>query len=592
MLNFEISQYESSLAFSRITGYGLMETLLVNIPSRSRLYNLEPVGIGTPYVECLSGYTARLAEKHSTTPYYLFSREVAPIINKPGTINLHVSFASFSKAINGLSGIAADLVNVFERLTLRQNLRFTTMLPWLGAISSKSLTRDVRAWCHTCYEECAAGEELYDQLIWSVQCVTACARHKRRLEHYCPHCGQQQLILSHRLRPGFCGKCQGWLGHSTGSKGQIKTLRLVEATGKELRIAEEVGKLLAAAPNLAFKDTTVNFTENLQGYVGRMFLGRGVPSKIHLPADKETIRCWLRGTQTPSLYLMLKTCLALDISPLDLLPNGGGGRPEFDADMAARRKHSARRPIDEVSLPIDWRDEESVTRVEKRLRAALCEDPPVSLTKIAKDLKCARGTLRKHLPELAAEIAKRTYTYYRPSVRDEEILQVLREALQQNPPLPLEEIPRLLGKGVSAQTLHNKFPKESRMIVERYRASGRRQLDDALIEKRLRAFIEAELPPSMTEVSREIGIARTVIYNKFPALCKVISNRAAIYRRGRSKQRRDAVKSEIRSICERAVHEGLYPNASWVRSQLTVPCGAAAFSQFRREALAEMSHAY
>src|ERR1043165_3487174 len=265
-----------------------MKVYLLNLPSRSRLYNLEPIGIGTSYVECLSGYMARLAGKHSTTPYYLFSREVAPIINKPGTINLLVSFASFSKAVNGLSVIAADLVKVFERLTLRQNLRFTTLLPWLGAISSKSLTRDTRAWCPACYEECAAGEELYDQLIWSVQCVTACARHKRRLEHYCPHCGQQQLILSHRLRPGFCGKCQGWLGHSTGSKGQIKTLRLVEATGKELTIAEEVGKVLTAAPNLAFKAWTVNFSEPLQGYVGRMFLGRGGPSKIHLPDRKST----------------------------------------------------------------------------------------------------------------------------------------------------------------------------------------------------------------------------------------------------------------------------------------------------------------
>ncbi|GEM_PF-5397605 len=32
------------------------------IPSRSRLYQLEPIGIGTPYVESLTGYISRLAE--------------------------------------------------------------------------------------------------------------------------------------------------------------------------------------------------------------------------------------------------------------------------------------------------------------------------------------------------------------------------------------------------------------------------------------------------------------------------------------------------------------------------------------------------
>lgn len=32
------------------------------IPPRSRLYHLEPVGVGTPYVESLTGYMARLGE--------------------------------------------------------------------------------------------------------------------------------------------------------------------------------------------------------------------------------------------------------------------------------------------------------------------------------------------------------------------------------------------------------------------------------------------------------------------------------------------------------------------------------------------------
>jgi len=38
------------------------------LPSRSRLYRLEPIGIGTPYVESLTGYIARLAETHCITP--------------------------------------------------------------------------------------------------------------------------------------------------------------------------------------------------------------------------------------------------------------------------------------------------------------------------------------------------------------------------------------------------------------------------------------------------------------------------------------------------------------------------------------------
>ena len=44
--------------------YGVWETQVFELPERSRLYSLSPVGIGTPQVESLSGYIARLAEAH------------------------------------------------------------------------------------------------------------------------------------------------------------------------------------------------------------------------------------------------------------------------------------------------------------------------------------------------------------------------------------------------------------------------------------------------------------------------------------------------------------------------------------------------
>ena len=44
--------------------YGVWEAQVVELPERSRFYSLSPVGIGTPQVESLSGYIARLAEAH------------------------------------------------------------------------------------------------------------------------------------------------------------------------------------------------------------------------------------------------------------------------------------------------------------------------------------------------------------------------------------------------------------------------------------------------------------------------------------------------------------------------------------------------
>jgi len=48
------------------------------IPSRSRLYSLEPVGIGTPETESLTSYVSRLAEAHSVRVHDLVVHKLLP----------------------------------------------------------------------------------------------------------------------------------------------------------------------------------------------------------------------------------------------------------------------------------------------------------------------------------------------------------------------------------------------------------------------------------------------------------------------------------------------------------------------------------
>src|SRR5438128_1248201 len=53
------------------------------LPPRSRLYMLKPVGIGTPFVESLSGYIARLADVHAVSVGDLVGRELSPAAAEP-----------------------------------------------------------------------------------------------------------------------------------------------------------------------------------------------------------------------------------------------------------------------------------------------------------------------------------------------------------------------------------------------------------------------------------------------------------------------------------------------------------------------------
>ena len=52
------------------------------LPPRSRLFHLEPVGLGTPWVESLTGYIARLAEAHGIETNKLVTREILPLLGR------------------------------------------------------------------------------------------------------------------------------------------------------------------------------------------------------------------------------------------------------------------------------------------------------------------------------------------------------------------------------------------------------------------------------------------------------------------------------------------------------------------------------
>ena len=52
-------------------------------PRRSRLYRLEPIGIGTPEVESLSSYLNRLAQAHRVTVTTLIVHELLPHVGTP-----------------------------------------------------------------------------------------------------------------------------------------------------------------------------------------------------------------------------------------------------------------------------------------------------------------------------------------------------------------------------------------------------------------------------------------------------------------------------------------------------------------------------
>src|ERR1017187_966269 len=140
--------------------YGVWEAKVVELPERSRFYSLSPVGIGTPQVESLSGYIARIAEAHVLSVGDMVVRRsmswastrvckrMTSYVRRPGEQVFHAT----AYAINGVSARALKWTRILEGLTCCRHLDALTLLPLRDILSDMYLFKRRRAWCPQCYE--------------------------------------------------------------------------------------------------------------------------------------------------------------------------------------------------------------------------------------------------------------------------------------------------------------------------------------------------------------------------------------------------------------------------------------------------------
>jgi TniQ len=242
----------------------LWSPVAFEIPPRSRLFCLEPIGVGTPYTESIGSYVNRLAREHCLTSQKLIMGEIAPLILKDeGRDELlqkgigHLLGNTDSKpAINGMRDMTERLVTVLEELTMRQDLRFLTLLSWKGMIYDRQLFRNDRAWCPCCLEHSKQSRStIYEPLLWSFKDVEVCLKHKRRLISECPHCNSRLPVFARWSPPGFCSRCQGWLGEDTEGNENIEKYRVN---------IEGIGDLIVLTPQLRYKPIPIELTRKLQ----------------------------------------------------------------------------------------------------------------------------------------------------------------------------------------------------------------------------------------------------------------------------------------------------------------------------------------
>ena len=501
----------------------------------SRLYHLEPIGIGTSFVESLTSYVTRLAEAHSMYPRVLIVREILPFLQQyrsrlsyqdEAYITLHVLqiYWNQSPRLNGVANAASDLIQALEQLTLRHDLRFLTLPAWQTTLPvHRSLRRD-RAWCPACFEDWReSNHPIYDPLLWAIADVKICPDHHLQLQTHCPapRCGRSMPPLTQRAQPGHCAFCQTWLGGSWQYQTQDHGMPQSEEWHHQKWIANTLGEWLADSPNLT-PPSHEQITNTIAQYVNIYTQGNkeAFSRQIHVP--KHAVPQWLNSSNMPMLDSLLQMCFYTNISLIDFL------RGKIPEPATSETKVSESKPtILQNRKPKVFESQ----KVKDALEAALQEtaSKPASLKKLAQSLGYDISTIKKHYPDLSLALQKR-----------------YREAIKQ------------------------RHTQEEKRKLER---REEKKLAHGTIRSTLEAALEITegTPVSLKKIAQQVGHSMAYLQKHFPDHCQAIVSQYEGFLRERGRIHLQQLRNEAQSTVLELHKQGRYPSNDQIGKMLQHP---------------------
>jgi hypothetical protein len=379
--------------------------------TRSQLYNLEPIGMGTGCAESLTSYIARLAVAHSLTPAVLLGRTLAPFMDKnyclqgdarPGARRspLGNSFGEYAKAINGIGVIAKDWVIALQNLTLRSDLNFLTMIPWADVFTNRNLLRSSRRWCPSCYHDWRGdGQQIYEPLLWTFRDLEVCAKHQRRLISQCQHCDHKLPWLGRCSQPGYCSKCGEWLGTSLDQVSNDTPILDYELKW-QIWVAKNLEEMIMAATHLppppkerTAKAISICINQASDGIMNRFarLIGK----------RKNTAWGWQHGQAQIPIDDLLRICYRVGVPLVDFLYTEVFVLKDVELlptlAFASGVKTINRQPPSTL-------DRETT---ERSLRTILKDQRPAPMKTVATQLNINKRSLYRHFPELCRAILAR-----------------------------------------------------------------------------------------------------------------------------------------------------------------------------------------
>jgi len=359
-------------------------------------FPIAPLGQGTVEIEALGSLLCRMAISHSVCIHALSTHLVTWWLRKhsdaSGTSITLVNGKNPMFCGTGLCVQAfVDLLNEAVGSSSLEQTTFLALRPVLS-LQGHGVVREGRVWCPACLEEATRNcIPFYDRLIWAIPNIKRCSFHRVALQSLCPRCGARQSRYHHLGQMTVCFKCKGSLSQAPSEWEPALNPTIYEKECHQLVEAIAAGNLRTVVP-----DAYSLFINEATKCASEIFRAFGHKSQIAVAVRP------LRGRVSgrPHFRTLLKRCLLLGISPVDLIQDPIGAFNSIDLlDLAA------------IDVPADLkpkRPEHLVKLAEQRIRTELEKtdfDSLTSLAKIAKDLGVSKGFLNYRLYDLCAQYA-------------------------------------------------------------------------------------------------------------------------------------------------------------------------------------------
>lgn len=373
----------------------------VQMPERSRLPQLVPVGVGTPMVESLTSYISRQALAHSVSSATLIKEGLA-VDQKTFDTSW---YNTYSPIINGVGEAASNFIRATEESTQLSGMESLTLRPFKDVLPAQGLLRDRLRWCPECYSEwLSEGKPVYSPLIWHLKAVRICPVHKKLLCDWCPSCCGIIPVIPRRLFNGSCPYCETSLG--LRSKQQEKADDISQEISEwETWVVDTMGDLLANSKDYSSNMKKQNISGWLRKYQDKYFCGKTKGLARHFGIPVITVRGWIRGETRPVLEEELRLCYNAGIHPKTLFLAEEIPELPIPFKKVAKPKKEINK-LKKVNL-----FNKSFLEKDLQNRLETLREEPFSVREIASQIGLSKRTLYRHFPGLCKCISAKYLSY-------------------------------------------------------------------------------------------------------------------------------------------------------------------------------------